>query len=149
MESYNRKVHTLRAGEKDINVVRSASPQHQSVQSVQHVQPDQGINKLVRVKDLQDITHVIETLTASISSLKDQLNECKTDSKKEIEEVSKQINNLKQETEQTKSERLKQKLDSFINTYNQNEVSHSDAFKDLDKALNNVVSRLEHVESLL
>jgi hypothetical protein len=157
MEAYTRKIQTLRAGEKDINVVRASSPQARASsvtpanrsQSVDRKKSATEDEKIARIKDLQTVSKVVDAVKSSVSALQTQLAEHRTEVKKEVDELNKQVLAVKQEADQAKTERLKQKLDSFINSYNQNEVAHSDSFKEVEKALREVAERLDQFESLL
>lgn len=155
MDGYSRKNQTLRAGERDLNIVRASSPQvtrsaGEAARSSSVERPSRADeDKLARIKDLNALSSVFESVKKSCADFQAQVEEQRAVTKRELEDLSKQILSVKQEAELAKSERLKQKLDSFITTYNDNELAHSNSFKEIEKTLKEICERMEQFESLL
>jgi molecular chaperone GrpE (heat shock protein) len=150
MESYLRKSAVLKAGDKEMSVSRASSPQPVSrsqsidvstreVREVREIKPDR---KVAYQCDVADIKKSIETLQNTV-----QLQQSDTLSK--IVEIQNLLASMKQDAEQTKTERLKQKFDTFINSYNDNEKAHSETIMSLDKELKCMHERMVVVEDVL
>lgn len=162
MDQYLKKIERLKSGERSSSVVRSRSAsveppkrtpvenKEEESQPVSVVRSNSVVNRKVAYqKDIEVLGHCIESLRNSISDVKSSIEQNNQDLRSKIDDVVKQLENVKQDTEQTKSERIKQKLDSFINNYNQNEASHSDILKGIENEIKELNKRLESVEEVL
>lgn len=156
MESYFRKSHNLKAGEKDMSVSRTASPQ--PVNRSRSVDPkvrDEVLTERHEAKkvayqtDVQECVKKVNEVKDAVEEVKKCIKDHQEDVVVRVDELHKQIGNVKQDNEQTKSERMKQKLDDFITKYNDNEKAHSDAMVTIEKCVKEVDERLEAVENVL
>lgn len=155
MDSYLRKKHNLAVGEKDASVVRASSPQPAS-RSVSAEPPKRNVSivdnkvegpkKVAYKADLKELVDAISSVKNVIEDVKKHSDEGKEELKQKLQALSNQIDNIKADTEQTKAERLKSKLDNFISKYNQNEDAHSNALAVLEKDLSSMDKRIKDVE---
>jgi hypothetical protein len=160
MEQYLKKLDRLKAGERQPSVVKSRSnsvePVARSVDPVSEernsiVSSSSGSlsRKVAYQKDIVDLNGCIDKLAGVVCQVKEAMEGVSQDLKSKLDDLSKQVENVKLDTEQTKSERIKQKLDSFINNYNQNETAHSDVLKSLEMEIKELSKRLNEVENVL
>lgn len=164
MDSYFRKTQNLKAGEKEPSIVRACSPALNN--RTQSVEPQQRClreprkiddeAKIVRQKDLlnvqkelQNLNLKIDVINNSLESVKDQSLKDSLSVKAQFDQLDKTIQSITKETELAKSDRLKQKLDTFIDAYNANEIAHSNSLKELEKELKIIHERVGDVEDLL
>jgi|688.fasta_scaffold72748_5 hypothetical protein len=160
MDLYLKKVENLKRPNQSIanvsrstSVSRSASPQPQSsVQNDEHklevreVREVREVKKLVYKNDLVELSKNIETVKNDLNVLNSGLND-------KLNSLASQMQNLKNELivqqEQSKTEKLKDKLNDFISKYNENEISHSDNIKQLETSLNELDVRVKDIELIL
>jgi molecular chaperone GrpE (heat shock protein) len=145
MESYLRKSAVLKAGDKEMSVSRASSPQpvnrSQSIDATKE-KKEVRVCKVAYQVDVQEIKKTIESLQNAVEKQQE-------DTTNKITEIQNLISSMKQEADQTKTDRLKQKFDTFINSYNDNEKAHSETIMSLDKEIKTLNERLEVVEEVL
>ena len=152
MDSYFRKAQTLKAGEKDVAVVRAASPQpaiNRSQSIDKRVERDVTNKKVAYQADVMDVVKKVEEVKNCVVVLQNSVKAHQDEVSAKVDELHKQIGTVKQDTEQTKSERMKQKLDSFITSYNENEKAHSDSLVVINKEMAELEERVKTVENVL
>lgn len=162
MDQYLKKLDRLKAGERNPSVVRASSrsnsvePVSRTVEFVVEEKGSAGMSssssqnrKVAYLKDINDLNVCIDKLKDVVSQVKEAMDAINQDLRGKLEELGKQVENVKLDTEQTKSERIKQKLDSFITNYNQNETAHSDVLKSIELEIKELSKRLVDVESVL
>ena len=152
-DSYFKKAAVLKAGDRDVAIVRASSPQPRS-QSVERsvsasVEKKLEDDKIARIKDVQAVSARVEAAKELVNELHASNQASVRDLDRKIVELTESLNAVRLEADQTKTERLKQKLDSFIGAYNDNETAHSNMFHELQEMLKAVELRLSKVEELL
>lgn len=163
MDTYFRKAQNLKAGEKEPSVVRACSPANNRSQSIEPVKREgreikkiDDDAKIVRQKDLlninkeiQNLNNKLDVLNSSLENAKDQFLKDSLSVKSQYEQLEKAMQSVAKESELAKADRLKQKLDSFIDAYNNNEMAHSEALKEIEKNIKSINDRVLDVEELL
>jgi len=151
MESYFRKSHALKSGERDMSVVKSQS-RSQSIEPVRSRSIDVNpVDPSVQTKEVKKVAYQNDVceLKKSVEEVKNLVNAKQNDISTKVEELQKLINESKQDQEQAKAERTKQKLDSFVVAYNENEKAHSDALLALQNIIDGLSERIKVVEEIL
>lgn len=167
MDSYFKRNQILKSGEKDLSVVRASSVPPQSRSS--SVEPPQTRSNENQKKELlcenkescenkekvckvARLSH-IDTLEKKNQLLENVINVLQTDISSCVSQIDEIKKDLSNSNESSKNEKIKLRLDDFINKYNENEQAHSAALSALEKGLNNqlktVSDRLLSVEELL
>ena len=155
MDLYLKKIDNLkRPNQSQSNVVRSssvvsrsASPQVERVQQVQEeVKEVKEVRKIVYKQDLVDLQQNLENVKSQLSKVQSDVND-------KINALSSQLvvlkNDMTTQQEQNVASRTRDKLNDFINKYNENELSHSDSLKALENELNKIDSRVKVIEDVL
>lgn len=166
MDQYLKKLDRLKAGERNPSVVKSRSnsiePRPREAKDIEVLSESANFGMVAREnqaefknkkvayqKDVVEVSLCVENVKNIVCALKETIEETNKELRNKIDELSKQIENVKLDTEQTKSERIKQKLDNFITNYNQNETAKSDVFKALETEIKNLSNRLGEIENVL
>lgn len=152
MENYFKLQQNLRGGEKDSSVVKSQS-RSQSVDvprrmvATETAKPDAVAADAKIVRKIAFKTD-IDCLKLSIEQISKSLVDKAESDKKTIDELSKKIDGLKHDEEYTKTDKLKLKLDNFIDKYNENENAHSNHIQSIEtqlKVLDDKVSAINEM----
>lgn len=152
MDNYLKKIGNLKSGERSMSVSRSASPQPETRSySVANEELKQQSSQNMPVKKVV-LKEDFNNLVASVENIKSQLLVFVEEQSKRNEELNSQFVSLKKDVlindQQSKTERLKEKLDSFINKYNDNEISHSDHIRAVEKEILNLDNRVKSLEEM-
>lgn len=139
MENYFKTSKNLKRSDRDLSVVRRSNsieppPRNTDIHQEQKIEK----KKIAYKTDIVELKEKLEEIKNERSNLIEQIDELKNT-----------IEKLKTDEEQTKTERLKIKLDNFINSYNENEIAHSEEIKNLQIELNELNLRLKDVEEIL
>jgi phage-related minor tail protein len=147
MEHYLQTSKNLKRGERRAGSVEPVS-RSGSVDrhlSVENKNKDESETKKKKVAYK---TEIID-LTAKLEDIQKDNNIIHTDLVNQLEDIKKSIESLKNTDEQNNSTKLKIKLDNFINSYNENELAHSEELKHLSQEINKLNQRLNDVEEVL
>lgn len=152
MDNYLKKIGNLKSGERSMSVSRSASPQPETRSySVANEELKQQSSQNMPVKKVV-LKEDFNNLVVSVENIKSQLLVFVEEQSKRNEELNSQFVSLKKDVlindQQSKTERLKEKLDSFINKYNDNEISHSDHIRAVEKEILNLDNRVKSLEEM-
>jgi len=152
MESYFNKLENLKSGERSMSVSRASSPQPLKKESSES-KVDNNQNSSQRVVRKVVYKDDLNELVLNVEKLKNQLKAIEEDNREKHNVVVEQLQSLKKDIslgdQQSKTERLKEKLESFINKYNENMVYNSDVIKNLDTKINELNNRLQSVEEII
>jgi hypothetical protein len=153
MDNYLKKIGNLKSGERSMSVSRSASPQpdirRNSVEKTEDLKQSSSqsmpVKKVVLKEDFNNLVSTVE-------NIKNQLLVFVEESNKRNEELNVNFSSLRKEVlvndQQSKTERLKEKLDNFINKYNDNEIAHSDHIRAVEKEIYTLDSRVKSLEEM-
>lgn len=164
MDSYLRRQHVLKSGEKDISIVKSRAnslepparnfnldvkkdkdnnEEKNKEGNVKGIKRE--INPLGKIAYKDDINNVHD----KIRFIQDDVLNKVDKSLKDLDEKLKVLSNKIEDKEQhSENERVKIKLDNFISTYNNNEISHSDKIGLLEKNIFELNEKINDIESV-
>lgn len=147
--------------EDQTTLAKNVEVQDKEVKETKETKEDTKQKKKIAYKDdLIEVLEKIENVGKSLGFHKEESakNLDKTNKnivqsgeeiKKLVDELNKRIDSMKIDEEQTKAERVKNKLDNFITLYNENENIHSSTFIDLNKEIQKLHKRLSAIEDMV
>lgn len=141
METYFKTSKNLKTADRRANSVEPVSRSNvdtlQKSLQLEPVIPEQR-KKIV-------YKHEIEEITKKISEADNKRVELDS----QLKEVVKAVETLKNNDDVSKMDKVKLKLDNFINSYNENELAHSEELKNLKNDIDKINQRLVSVEEIL
>jgi len=155
MDSYLKKINNLRASDRSQSASRSRGPSAEPGPRVPvpvpvPVPPEKKtteepkvskISKKVAYKsDIEEVKKMVEESKIISMAVRSQVEEVKKSvmSKMDEHQASLERDCKKKQEEVNNCEKLKDKLDNFISSYNENEVAHSTLMKKVEDRLKNI-----------